>query len=224
MARTAVLMVACGVLLTARAPAARAGNEERPAVKRVDLYVQNGQLTGDVTSTGLFSEQIVGTVQSGLPAVFELFYALTESGKGPVLEGVRAFSLKYDVWDDVYSVTARDSTTRLPSFEALRAIVEHMKGVTLAPADRMLPNHLYFLQMSVAVNPLQGTDKRRVAGWVRENVRSGRESPWHEQLLNLNELIAHFFSKDSDSARRSEWFRSALFRPELLPSHDGEGR
>jgi DNA-binding transcriptional LysR family regulator len=212
------------VFLAVRAVPCLAAGDERPAVTRIDLYVRDGSLTGDVASRGLFSEQIVGTVQSGLPAVLELFYVLNESGGGTVDKGVRAFSLSYDVWGDVYSVAAGDTTTRLPSFEAMRSMVERLNGIALVPADRMRPDRSYFVQMSLAVSPLQGTDKRKVAGWVKENVQSTGQTVWHEQLLNLNELIAHFFSGKDDSARRSTWVRSASFEPRLLPVRDQEGK
>jgi hypothetical protein len=220
-ARSIVLIIVSGLALTIATPLA-VGEEGRPAIVRIDLYVKNGQLTGDIVTRGLFPERIVGTVQSGLPSVVELFYHLMESGGGSFQRGVHSFSLQYDVWNDAYSVTWQDSTVSLPSLEAMRSMIEHMRGITLVPVDRMLPDHSYQVEMSVAVSPLQGTDKRTMAGWIRENVGGRTEGSWHEQILNVNDLIAHFFSSEEDSPMRSEWFQSAVFRPDLLPSHESE--
>jgi len=161
-------------------------------------------------------------VQSGLPAVVDFFYLLMESGGGTVLEGVQSYSLEYDVWDDEYSVTGNGAVTPLPTLDAMRSMIEQMRNMSLVPADRMLMDHAYSVRMSVAVNPLQGTDKRKMAGWIRENVNSSREDYWHEQVLNVNELISHFLSREEGSARISEWFDSPLFRPEQLFSHARE--
>jgi hypothetical protein len=222
--KSLILLLLSALLLVAGASVALAAGQERPAIVEIDLYVEGGQLTGDITTRGIFSERILGTVQSGLPAVMELFYHLAESGEGSVEKGVRSYSLRYDVWDDVYSVAGQDTTVLLPSLQAMRSMIQHMKSISLVPIEKMMPNHSYFVEMSVAVNPLQGTDKREVAGWIKENVRSKNESSWHEQLLNVNELITHFFSREKDSAKRSEWVRSAVFRPERLPSRSGSGR
>ncbi len=204
------------------AVAAYAG-EERPTIVEVELHIDDGYLEADITARGLFSERITGTVQSGLPAVVEFFYHLMEPGGSPVEGGVRSYSLKYDVWDDVYSITGQDSTIFLPSLEAMRSVIQHMKSISLVPVEKMVPERSYFVQVSVAVNPLQGTDKGEMTGWVRQHVESS-ETSWHEQVLNVNELIERFFSSDDDSPMRSKWFRSAVFRPYLLPAgSEGEG-
>lgn len=214
-------VVLSALLAMAVAGAAHAGEEKRPAIMQIDLYIENGYLTGDITSRGVFSERIIGTVQSGLPAVVQLFYHLTESSGRPVQEGVHSYSLEYDVWDDVYSVTWQDSTVLLPSLEAMRSMIEHMKSITLAPVERMLPQRSYSVQMSIAVNPLQGTDSKEMTGWVMQNV-GRRGSSWHEQVFSVNDLIEHFFSSEEDLPMRSEWFRSAPFKPHLLSARDRE--
>ncbi|MFC1799382.1 hypothetical protein ACFL2Z_00510 [Candidatus Eisenbacteria bacterium] len=195
--------------------------DERPAIVDIDLHAEDGYLTADITARGLFSERITGTVQSGLPAVVELFYHLVGPGGSSLEGGVRSYSLQYDVWDDVYSVSGPDSTMMLPSLEAMRSIIEHMKSIPLFPVERMVPERTYFVQMSIAVSPLQGTQREEMEGWVKQNVES-RGSSWHEQMLNINELIERFFSGDDDSGMRSEWFKSEDFKPRLLSAGNKE--
>ncbi|MFH1311975.1 MAG: hypothetical protein ABIJ00_01995 [Candidatus Eisenbacteria bacterium] len=209
-----MMLLAFAVCLVS-AVAAYAGDQERPTIVGVELCVDGGYLTADITARGLFSERITGTVQSGLPAVVEFFYHLVEPGGSSVEGGVRSYSLKYDVWDDVYSISGPDSTLLLPSLEAMRSIIEHMKSISLVPVERMVPERTYFVQMSIAVSPIKGTDREEMEGWVKQNVES-QGSSWHEQVLNINELIERFFSGDDDSMMRSEWFKSAGFRPQLL--------
>ena len=118
--RHTISLCLAGFLLTVVVGVARAEDEIRPAVIGIDLYALNGQLTGDITARGLFSERIVGTIQSGLPAVVEVFYLLVETSGNTIEKGVHSYALKYDIWDDTYSVTGQDSTVFLPSFEAMR--------------------------------------------------------------------------------------------------------
>jgi hypothetical protein len=201
--------------------AACAEEDERLAIVRLNLEVEDGQLMGNVTSEGIFSERIVGTIQSGLPAVVEFFYHLMESSGSPVEDGMHSYSLEYDVWEDIYFLSTKDSTVSLPSLEAMRSMVEHTMGIPLFPAGKMLPQRTYFVQMRVAVNPLKGTDGNEMTGWVMQNVQ-GQGSSWREQVLNVNDLIEHFFSKDEGSPTMSDWFKSAAISPDGLPAGSGE--
>lgn len=214
--------VVLGMLLAlALAGAVRAGDDSRPAILEIEVYSRNGNLTCDITSSGVFSERIIGTVESGLPAVVQLFYHLMESSGRPVEEGVDSYLLEYDVWDDVYSVTGRDSTLYLPSLESMRSLIENMKSITVVPVEKMLSQRSYVVQVSVAVNPLGGADREEVTGYVMQSV-SRRGSSWHEQVFSVNDLIEHFFSGEEDSQMRSKWFKSEPFRPHLLAVRDRE--
>ena len=73
------------------------------------------------------------------------------------------------------------------------------------------------MSFSIAVHPLRGTEKEKLEGWVGEAV-AGRESgAWHEQVLNLNELIKRFFSRGKETSKHSDWFHTGLFSPADLP-------
>ena len=217
--RHIVLIVFVGLVLGPAASPARAGDDARPAVLQLELYHHNGELMADITSQSLFSERIVGTVQSGLPAIVEAFYILVESGGTTVERGMHSYSLEYDIWDDVYSVTGQDSTVPLPSLEAMRTAVEHMNGVKIAPLARMHAGRSYYVQVSIAVSPLQGSDRGEMTGWISENVRSTGETSWHEHVLDVNDLITHFFSREKDPQQVTGWFRSPAFKRETLPTH-----
>jgi hypothetical protein len=215
--------LAMGAVAGLISPAPAFAGEDRPAIVEIDLKIDHGYLTADITTRGLFPERITGTIESGLPAVVDFIYHLVEPGGNPVEGGVRSYSLNYDVWEDVYSVSGPDSTvTLLPSLEAMRSIIEHMKGMSLVPVDKMVPERTYFIQMSVAVSPLQGTEREEMEGWVMRTVEGGGTS-WHEQVLNINELIETFFS-GNDSRMRSKWYRSEDFRPRALAQAREEDR
>jgi hypothetical protein len=51
---------------------------------------------------------------------------------------------------------------------------------------------------------------------VGANVEGGSNESWHEQVLNLNDLIRHFFSREKDSANRSPWYRTGYYNPRRL--------
>jgi hypothetical protein len=219
------LFILCVLLGCSWAGSARAGEaESSPAILAVHLYISNEMVTGDIKSAGLFSERIAGTIQSGLPAVVEFFYSLEERGEGSVRRGVLTFELIYDVWDDYYSIKSADTTHTYSTYDAMTRAVQNLRYIALVPMHKMDSDGEYFFRLGVAVNPLRGSDRQKIAGWVGENVRGETASnqSWREQVLNLNDLIQHFFAKRKD-ANRSEWFQTQFFKPGTLLVHDRGG-
>jgi len=211
-------LIAAIVIIAAGAGGVAA--EERPFVSEVSPYVRDGSVVCDVRSGGLFSERIVGTVQSGLPAVMEVIYAFETRGGKTVGSGVHSFELSYDVWEDVYTVTAGDSTetfTGPGGLDDLNAYVEFLRAVLVAPVDHLDPSLEYTLLITIAVHPLTGSEEQRVEGLVEESVGVRSHQSWREQLLSINELINRFFSRDKGATNRSDVFQSSFFAPGELP-------
>ncbi len=190
---------------------------ERPSVREVRLYNPGGRLAVEIEIEGIFSPRILGTVRSGLPAVVELFYHISQVEGKNTASGIRSFSLNYDVWEDVYSLAGEDTTFCFNSLEGLRRAAENLRIDSLLTAGRYSLKDSYRLKVGISVNPLRGTDKRKIDSWVRENVRSGEEGSWREHVLNLNELISHFFSSSDNDSGKSEWYSVPPFKPEQLP-------
>lgn len=194
--------------------------DERPVVAQASPYVVDGGVVCDVHCGGIFSERITGTVKSGLPAIVELIYSFETRGGKAVASGIHSFELGYDVWEDVYSVTAGDSTSTFAGpggFDKMKAAVEHVSRVPIAPAGGLDAALEYTITLTVAVHPLTGTEKRRVEGFVEESMGARSHETWREQALSINELINRFFSRDKGASNRSDVFRSAYFAPGELP-------
>jgi hypothetical protein len=157
-------------------------------------------------------------VQSGLPAVVELLYSFVGKNDKPIAGGIHAFELRYDVWDDFYVVESVDSTRRYTSLSGMTRAIENLTDIELIPLDRTPASGECAVKFSIAVHPLRSREQKRIAGWVGANVEGGSDGSWHEQVLNLNDLISHFFSREKDSANRSPWYRTVYFNPRTLPA------
>jgi len=199
------------------APVYGAGTDERPVIRSASVSVVDGVIVSDVTCDGLFSDQIVGTVQSGLPAVVELLYSLVNRNDKPIAAGLHIFELRYDVWEDFYVVESVDSTRRYATLSEMIGAIENLHGIAVIPVESASANTEYAVKFSIAMHPLRGREKQRIAGWVGDNVKSGSQESWHEQVLNLNDLIRHFFSREKNPANRSPWYRTEYFDPRRLP-------
>jgi len=219
---TAAILVSA--LLIASGPLPVRAEEPHPAIDRVRLAVDRGYIVGNVESSGLFSERITGTVQSGLPAVADLFYYFSTLDGSAVAENVLSFSLRYDVWEDIYSIIAPDTTLSYATFAGMQQAIEDLHQLKLVPLDSLDPDRSYRVHVSITITPLQGVDRAKITGWMDENMRTSEDNSWHGQVLNLNELISHFFSREQGIVNRSSWYRSALFKPDSLGAPDQENK
>jgi hypothetical protein len=213
------LLWVCTALVPA---AARAG--ERPVIASARVYVAHSRIVSDLHCTRLFSEQIVGTVESGLPAVVELLYRVANRDDDDVHRGALVLRLQYDVWDDIYALDRGDTSLSFTSFTAMRNAVERMRRVPIVAIGDVEPGGVYSIEFSVAVHPLRGGEQKRIVGWVDETVRGKNDGSWREQILNVNDLIHRFFRRDRESTNRSDWFRTIMFTPATLPlGRDADG-
>jgi hypothetical protein len=194
---------------------AAGADAQAPHVTSARVYVSEDFLVSDIVSSGLFTEEIEGTVKSGLPAVVELLFSLDNAARDVLRRGVLSYELRYDVWEDRYAVTDVDSTCIYTSFIEMTRAVQNLERITIAPLDIMDPGSDYMLRLSIRVYPLRGRDQRTIVGWVGETVRGGGAES-REQLLNLNDLIEHFFAREKREAGGG-WFETNRFRPGGLP-------
>lgn len=212
-----MVVISLAAMMAVTASRAHAGEDApAPVITDARVFTAGGTIACDVTSRALFPERVVRTIQSGLPATVELLYAVV-SGRDAVDGGLHVWRLQYDVWEDFYSVAGPDTTRRFASFDAMASMMEHLRGVPIVPLTRLKTEAAYAIRLSVAVHPLRGGDGSGIAGWVGETARGDAEEGWREQLLNLNDLIQHFFAREKDSGDRSAWFETRPFVPRELP-------
>jgi hypothetical protein len=222
--RTVIAAISASVLLIgAWSRPVRAGDSP-PTIARVTLAVDQGYITADVASSGLFSERITGTIKSGLPAVVDLFYYFSTLDGGTVAENVMSFSLRYDVWEDTYSIEVPDTTLSFQTFAEMQQAIENLHKLKLVSLDSLDSDRSYRVHMSIMINPLRGVDREKIAGWVSETMRTSEDDSWHGHVLNLNELISHFFSPEHGVVNQSSWYKSDFVKPDSLRAPDKEER
>lgn len=219
MSKNTILILA-SLLFMAAAPAY---GDDGPRVTSARLYVSGDSLVSDVACSGLFSEEVTGTVMSGLPAVVEMLFSLDSRARDIVHRGIRAYELRYDVWEDRYTIRGIDSTREFTTLDAMTDAVEHLHRVTIVPLSALDASGDYIVRFSINVHPLRGHEQSKIVGWVGETVRGSEEGSSRQQLLNLNDLIEHFFAREEKSSSRSRWFETEFFKPGLLPArHEGD--
>lgn len=201
-------LLAVGSFIAA-APGAQAA--PRPQITRVTVATAKQQIVCTVTSTGLFNEQVVNTVESGLPAVVELVYRVVDARDRSLGRGLYTLEIRCDVWNDAYALVRDDTSYSYPSFETVSAAVEQLERVPVMPASALGGATEISVVFAIAVYPLRGKEQENIVGWVQEQVGGQSSRTWREQILNIDDLIQRLFSQDV--GERSEWFRSPVYRP-----------
>lgn len=202
-----IALVAVVAWLSAAATEARAAT--RPRITRVDVTTANHQIVCTIVSTGLFTDQVVNTVESGLPAVVELLYRVVDSRDHALRRGLYTMEIRCDVWNDVYALARDDTSYTYPSFALVSAAVEQLQRVPVMPLSALSDATSISVEWSIAVYPLRGKEQEDIVGWVEEQVGGQSSRTWREQVLNIDDLIQRLQSRDA--GRRSEWFRSPVY-------------
>jgi len=221
-----LLSIAITIAFTFSTSSSIAGDtNQQPSILSVKLYIKNGYLTGDIFSTGLFSDRITGTIQSGLPAVVKLDYRLIDIRTYTIFEGEISWKLQYDLWDNIYSVSDGDTTSILNSFESMKHLMENLRAVSLLPARKMIKGRPYKLALRISVSPFR-MDKsaKEISSGIEENLRSYDEGSRREKVLDLNSLVSLFLKRKKGMVDASGWYRSKIFSPEKLYGFEQEVR
>lgn|GEM_PF-2048217 len=216
--RTAVLAAVFVFSFLASLEFGQVAFARRPRVTGIDLFVKGGFLRGTLHVANVFTDEVQGTLESGLPAVIDLSLHLRETRGQKSHNLTRRITLTHDVWTNVYTLARGDTVLTFPSFDALRHSIERLESLPLARIARLDIDRQYVVELTVAVHPLAGSDDD-LTGWVDEKVLGQSSRGWRERVLNVGDLVHQFFSHDSDSAFLSATYRTPPFVPATLRTH-----
>lgn len=202
--RAIPLLVAAAL---AAAPAARAHEEAR--VVAAEPARAGDQVVCTLDLDRLFTPPIESTLRSGLPVVVDLALELLPEGGGQALGRLLRAEARYDVWDDFYTLRRDGRDRRYTDFASLQRACRRVEAWPLAGLGD-LPGPAFRLRARVAVSPLSGEERDRMARWVAETVSDPGEPAARELRLDLGGLIEAFF-RGGDRDRG--WGPEARFGP-----------
>ena len=103
-------------------------------------------------------------------------------------------------------------------------LIIQLESLTNKPIINFIHPNVFVerLNICIMINPLRGADREKIAGWVSENMRTSEDDSWRGQVLNLNELISHFFSRERGIVNQSSWYKSSYVKPDSLRAPDTE--
>jgi len=189
--------------------------KESIRVEQITPQLSNGHLTVSAVFQNLFSNKIVGTIQSGLPAIIQIEIKLLEKGGKQVARHQMARTISYNIWEERY-VIHEDTAVIFTDFEKAKEFSSRLANVALV-ARRQLKDHAsYTLQIRVGIIPISASQSEKVTDWLLDPNQTEERLASEERAsgfkLNLNNLISFFVGGKKKSQYNSEWFSSKVFR------------
>lgn len=200
------------------APLVRADDGEI-RVEAITPALRNDTLTVSAQFKNLFSEKIVGTIQSGLPCIVKIEVELRENGEKKTLEREVTRTIEYDVWSERYSVRRSDSTDVLSDFEKVKQSIRQFQH-DLAATASLKTNSRYTIAIRAAIIPITTRQADKISDWLLDPNQTEESLPSQNRSsgfkMNLNKLVSFLVGSKRRSRYSSDWYTSNKFNIEEL--------
>lgn len=191
--------------------AAGARAQDEPRLIRVIPGLSGDTLVCRLQTRGLPGEKQLQSMRSGLVAAVELDLALVDQGDN--LLGGRSLSLRmaFDLWDEVFSVRADGRERRFGSLAELRAYLDDLAEVPVAPAATLAAAENFRLRVGLTVHAIAPDERQRVEDVIVGEQRPRREGQdQQEASVSLGRLIRLFYKGGGEGGGgqelASDWF------------------
>ena len=212
------------VILCGSGVAASSGDEIH--IEEIEFQLAGDWLVISAKCRGLFSQEAISTIESGLTAAVYVDVRLLHvgrtkslfSGGGHTYRTVSgtelASSISYSIWDERYLVSSGGETAAYAELDrAVEAIgrVDHR-----VPVRQLRPMTSHVAKVRVRVVPISTEEGGQAADWLRNPARleedPGAEAQSMGIQLDVGRLISVFGGGKKKARNRSGWYTSKPFR------------
>jgi hypothetical protein len=200
--------------LLALSLALAAGAHDVGGTLPVTLEARGGRLLASLDLAVAFPADLQKQLSNGLTNVVALHVALVpERSSDPVALFGREIDVLYDVWDETYGVTVKDSATPLgrrlvfPRYAELLAFLSKARGVDLGPVGQ-LGGASWVVQTRVELNPVSKELLERTREFIANPGAGGRGGNPSRSVLGA---MASYLLKGADPGADVHLFRSPAF-------------
>jgi hypothetical protein len=184
-----------------------------PGPLPVALSIRGGRLVASLDLTAAFPQAMERQLGNGLTNVVAVYLALRSEDRGEAEAFyARVFDILFDVWDETYDVTVKDTGAPagrrmvLRDFPALRALLVAERDIDLGPAAA-LPER-FVVEARVEVNPISRELLQRTREFIANPVSGPRPGGGGRSVLGA---MASFLLREPDPGSDVHLFRSQSF-------------
>lgn len=207
-------ILAAFIISLAFSPLLRADDGEI-RVEAITLALRQDTLTVSARFENLFSEKIVGTIQSGLPCIVKIEMELRENGDREVLEQEVTQTIEYDVWSEKYTIRRSDSTRVYSEFEEVKRRIRQFH-YELTETAFLKSTSRYTVAIRAAIIPITTRQADKISDWLLDPNQTEEALPSQNRSsgfkLNLNKLVSFLVGSKRRSRYSSDWHTSNKFK------------
>ena len=209
-AARAARLAALAALAVAGALAGAARAE--PGALPARLAARDARLVATLDLGAAFGPELERELGNGLENVVSIWVAvLPEGRRDPVLLHGRVVEILFDVWDETYAVTVKDSWNPrgvqlvLPDFAALRRFLSQEKDLELGPLSALPRAGRFVLEARVELNPISREQLQRTREYIANPAGGSRAGGGSRSVFGA---VASFLLREPDPGADVLLFRS----------------
>ncbi len=193
-----------------------AGDGNIIKVDQIVPQLNQGYLTVSADFQNLFSEKIIGTIQSGLPSIVQIEIKLVATENKQIVRRQIVCSISYNIWQERYSIIYEDTAEIYSDFTEARKRSSHLKNVTLITSKFLNKKLNYNIQIRVSIIPISSRQSDKINDWLLDPNQTEESLASDERAsgfkLNLSNLVSLFVGGKKRSRYSSDWYSSKTFR------------
>jgi hypothetical protein len=178
-------------------------------------YLDGNQVAVDYRVPDLFADDIVETLESGLPTritlTFELWRDRSSWWDSHVRTRARSYRIFFDVVEERYEVYDEEGLlrTRCRTVRDLSALIARGTGVGVADLEGLNPDHRYFVDLQVRVEPLSVEEVREFERWIRGSLE---KKDGGSGVSGIPRFFVGILKSVIGLGDRTHWARTESFR------------
>lgn len=184
-------------------------------VVNITPSLKDNFLAVSATFNNLFSQRIIGTIQSGLPSIIQIDLKIQGINKKRIYQKRIVHRISYNVWDEKYAIAFSDSIFISSDFDTVKKMSGQLDKLPIIALSQLNPNENYSIRIRVGIIPISAKQAEKVTDWLlspnqtEEDIAAENRSSGFE--LNISKLVSFFVSSQKKSSYTSDWYSSKKF-------------
>lgn len=189
---------------------------EQIAVQEITPYTKQGWLCVEIRLNNLFSEKIIGTIQSGLPSIIDVKLKLVKKTNKTILSKSISIEITHNIWTETYTIKRDHHTETVQDFQIVKKKCSSFKIESVIALVRLRQKDEYAFSVKIEINPISSKQSEKIQDWIMDSTPTEVELTSTNRTnvisFNLSKLIKFFFGKKEASENSSKWTISNVFK------------
>jgi len=195
-------------------------------IKSVKPFLDNNKLAVKTEFTNLLNQDMIEGLGSGMARTLIFHFNLNSKNGEKINEFNRLVKLRYDVWENIYSLSNRKEKKQFKHFNSLNNFLNDSLNFILLSSNRISSEKLIQVVMYFSPENISETQKRKLDYWIDEdndqNKKTNNDESESGFSINLSGLITLFTSKENP--KNSTKGQSKLFTIKSLKTNENPSK